>query len=90
MRGKLKALMAATAIAVSPIGVQPTHAQVYYTINGQPAAPAIALPMAQRRLAPGAYWYDARTGNWVGWVAHILWATFRTVGPGVVIVVAPA
>jgi hypothetical protein len=64
MRGKLKALMAATAIAAIPIGVQPTQAQVYYTINGQPAAPGITWMMAQRGLAPGAYWYDARTGNW--------------------------
>jgi hypothetical protein len=63
MRGKLKALMAASAIAAVPIGVQPAQAQVY-TINGQPAAPAITLRMAQSGLAPGAYWYDARTGNW--------------------------
>jgi hypothetical protein len=64
MRSKLKALMAATAIGAIPIGVQPAQAQVYYTINGQPAAPAIALMMAQRRLVPRANWYDARTGNW--------------------------
>ena len=54
MRSKLKALMAATAIGAIPIGVQPAQAQVYYTINGQPAAPAIALMMAQRRLVPRA------------------------------------
>jgi hypothetical protein len=64
MRSKLKALMIAPAIAAIPVGVQPPQAQVYYTINGQPAAPAMTLMMAQKGLAPGAYWYDARTGNW--------------------------
>jgi hypothetical protein len=64
MLSKLKALMIATAIAAIPIGMQPPQAQVYYTINGQPAAPATTLMMAQKGLAPGAYWYDARTGNW--------------------------
>jgi len=88
MRGKLKALMAATAIVAIPIGGQPTQAQIYYTINGQPAAPAVTQMMAQRGLAPGAYWYDAETGNWVAWVVHILWATFRTAGPGAVIAAA--
>jgi hypothetical protein len=62
--GKLKALVAAIAIAGISIGVQSTQAQVYYTINGQPAAPGMQQMMAQSGLAPGAYWYDPRTGNW--------------------------
>jgi hypothetical protein len=64
MYGKLKALLAATTIAAIPVGMQPAQAQVYYTINGQPAAPNMALLMARSGLAPGAYWYDPSTGNW--------------------------
>jgi hypothetical protein len=64
MRSKLKALMIAPRYrGYSYWGAVP-QAQVYYTINGQPAAPAMTLMMAQKGLAPGAYWYDARTGNW--------------------------
>ena len=42
MYGKLKALLAAGAIAAIAAGVQPAKAQVYYTINGQAAAPDMA------------------------------------------------
>jgi hypothetical protein len=64
MCDKLIALVAATAIAVIPVGVRPAQAQVGYTINGQPAAPAVALMMAQSGLPTGPYWYDPQTGNW--------------------------
>jgi hypothetical protein len=82
MRSKLKALMIAPRYrGYSYWGAVP-QAQVYYTINGQPAAPAMTLMMAQKGLAPGAYWSTLGPATGVGWVAYILWATIQTAERG--------
>ena len=41
----------------------PVSAQVYYTVNGMPAAPNVAVYMASNGLPPGHYWLNAQ-GYW--------------------------
>jgi hypothetical protein len=61
----LERLAAAGAVAVVlAFAAQPAAAQVYYTINGQPAPPNVAYYMASNGLPFGNYWLDQRSGYW--------------------------
>jgi len=61
----LKGIIVAAAVAIGlAASSQTINAQSYdYTINGQPAAPAVAQYMANNGLSPGDYWLDAQ-GYW--------------------------
>jgi hypothetical protein len=57
-------LVAALALIAALTSVNPSaEAQVYYTINGQPASPFAARYMAANGLPPGHYWLNA-WGYW--------------------------
>jgi hypothetical protein len=54
-RLKSVAIGLALAAGIAAIGL-PGAAQVFYTINGQPAPPHVARSMAQHGLPAGHYW----------------------------------
>ena len=62
--GALRTVLFAVALAgVVLLPERPAGAQVFYTVNGVPASPAVTMYMARNGLPPGAYWLN-QLGYW--------------------------
>ncbi|HTO82252.1 MAG TPA: hypothetical protein VMQ73_08455 [Methylomirabilota bacterium] len=63
MRGFTNIIGAAIIAGLAAASLPADAQGYYYTINGVPAAPAVAVYMASKGLPPGNYWLDAQ-GYW--------------------------